>query len=202
MKKFILPISFLIATQAFATTAFYVEPMLGVSEYDAAEVSNFTLDKRSTSKAVLVGYSFNEDFSAELGWLDAGKLSYNTRTAGTASFFNGAIRTSGTWAGGFDASAKGYLFGLSYVPLRSDVWDFGFRGGVYNHEVKSTMNVTVSGATYSGQIAKTMNTPYYGLTVGYQLGEGTRLGLNWMTFNDSDYAVKANIYALSLRKSF
>lgn len=202
MKKFIPSIFLLVATHAFAGDAFYVEPMLGVSEYDAAEVSNFSLDKRSSSKAILFGYSFTEELAAEFGWLDAGKLSYSTRTAGTASFFNGAIRTSGTWAGGFDASAKGYLLGLSYVPLKSDVWDFGFRGGVFNHEAKSTMNVTVSGATYSGQVAKTMNTPYYGLTLGYQLGANTRLGLNWLTFNDSDYAVKANIYSLSIRKSF
>jgi len=202
MKKFILPISFFVATQASAGATFYVEPMLGVSEYDVAEVSNFTLDNRSTSKAVLVGYSLNEDLSAELGWLDAGKLSYSTSTGGDASFFNGAIRSSGTWAGGFDASTKGYLLGLSYIPFRSGVWDLGFRGGIYNHETKLTVNVAASGAIYSGQFSKTINKPYYGLTLGYQLSEGTRLGFNWLTFSHSDYAVKTDSYAVSIRKSF
>ena len=150
----------------------------------------------------MVGYSLNQELAAELGWLDAGKLSYSTTTGGSASFFNGGLTSNGTWSGGIDVSAKGYLLGLSYVPFRSAIWDFGFRGGIYNYEAKATMNVSVSGTTYSRQFHSTITKPYYGLTLGYQLRESTRLGLNWLTFNDSDSAFRANIYAMSLRKNF
>ena len=69
LKKLSLLITFFFATQSSAAEGFYIEPLLGVSEFGVAEVSNFTLSKSSTSKAFLVGYSLNQELAAELGWL-------------------------------------------------------------------------------------------------------------------------------------
>jgi OOP family OmpA-OmpF porin len=141
--------------QSIDTNAFYAGANIGQSKFNIECSAGLTCDDSDTAFKIFGGYSFNQNWKAELGYADLGKAT-----------LKGPGGTDELKATAFD------LTGVFSWPLATSFSIFG-RLGLYNGKVE------LSGVD-SG--SKTTTGLTYGIGAGYDLNRNLGLRAEWQSY--------------------
>lgn len=165
--------SLLLPTLAMADTGWYIDGAVG-----QASVDDGGIDDSDTSFRIGTGYRFYENFGAEIGYQDLGKVSDNVDVAGASA----SIETEGLYAG---LSGK--------IPLYDGSTGFylSARAGLYWWD--ATGRVQVGDTTV--RLDDSDSDFYIGVGGGYDFNEQFGLGLAYDRYqigdNDADFTYGA-----------
>jgi opacity protein-like surface antigen len=180
MKKFALTL-FAAAAATLSTGAMaqiYVSGDIGQGHSSIDCTGTDSCSKNDTAFKVTGGYKFGQGFSAELGYIDFGKLSFTDTSTGTA--VAGDIATHGITLGG--------LYELRLAPQI----DGTARLGIASVETK--VSGAVAGVGSASQ-SETNTQLYYGLGLNYAVARNVKLegGIDWShgKFQGSSFVVRA-----------
>jgi len=147
-----------------------------------------TCDKTDTGYKLYGGFTFANQFAAELVYFDWGKA------RGT-----GTIIGLGTGSG--EAKATGFGIGAAYyIPLGTN-WTGALRLGVAENEGKTTLSDATGSVTDKFRSTQ----PYYGLGIGYKLTPNLAImgeaDFSRVKYTDSDKA-DVQLLSIGIRYSF
>lgn len=145
------------AAQSINTSAFYAGANIGQSKLHLDCTAGLTCDDSDTAFKVFGGYSFNQNWAAELGYADLGKAT-----------LTGPGGTDELKATAFD------LTGVFSWPFSNSGFSVFGRAGLY------TGKVELSGPDHG---SKTTTDLTYGLGAGYDINKNLGLRAEWQRYS-------------------
>ena len=145
------------AAQSINTSAFYAGASIGQSKYNTDCPAPLSCDDKDTAFKLFGGYSFNQNWAAELGYQDLGKAKF-------------------TGPGGTD-ELKGTAFDLTAVfswPFSSTGFSVFGRAGLY------TGKLELSGPDHGSKSTTDLT---YGLGGGYEINRNLGLRAEWQRYS-------------------
>jgi OOP family OmpA-OmpF porin len=168
---------------------------VGLSIVDATS----TLDDSDTGFGLAGGYQVNQNFAAELAWVDLGDISYaanGTVTDGVDTFDAGL---------GIDQSASGPVFSLlGIVPIGERFSVFG-RVGFALMSVDADATVSIDGESTADSVSTDRSNLMYGIGGEFSFNRrfGVRLGWDrYAEVGSEDQAGEVDIDLISLGLRF
>lgn len=146
---------------------------------------NSRLDDSDTGYKIQAGYKFNENFAIEGGYIDLGRMTYNTGVGSSAPTLISITGNSGAElkAYGFNAEAVGIL------PLGAGFSVFGKAGAIIAHTeadatvtAKITDGVTTDNVDESTHKTKTSLKPTVGAGISFDLNATLSARLEYQRF--------------------
>ncbi|GGC09116.1 hypothetical protein GCM10011352_39350 [Marinobacterium zhoushanense] len=169
------------ATFATATSAqgVYVFGDLGQSDFDLGSAPGFSVDETDTMYGIGVGYSFNDYFSAELGYVDLGESTISTNAPISGTVFGSSFSIDGKFA----IDATGVFFGVRGDLPVSDSIDLFARAGMLHWQSDASFSgtITIDGDTFtsgSGELDDGTD-PYLGLGASYAFNDNVSVNAQW-----------------------
>lgn len=126
-----------------------------------------SLDDTDTGWKLYLGYQINPNFAVEAGYIDFGKFSFSSTTAG------------GSLGGDLKTKNGGFIDAVGIIPLSSNFSIFGKVGG---YSVKTELDGSGAGGSVSA--SHRSNDWTYGIGVGYDFNRNVGVRLEWERFND------------------
>ena len=170
---------------------------VGLSIVDATS----TLDDSDTGFGLAGGYQVNQNFAAELAWVDLGDISYaanGTVTDGVDTFDAGL---------GIDQSASGPVFSLlGIVPIGERFSVFG-RVGIALMSVDADATVSIDGESASDSVSTDRSNMMYGIGGEFSFNQRFGVRLGWDRYaevgsEDQAGEVDIDLISLGLRYNF
>jgi OOP family OmpA-OmpF porin len=126
-----------------------------------------SLDNKDTGWKLYLGHQVNPNFAVELGYLDLGKFSFSSSTAG------------GSLSGDLKTKSGGYIDAVGIMPLSNNFSIFG-KLGVY------TIKTELSGSGAGGSVSAShrANDWTYGIGAGYDFSRNFGVRVEWERFNN------------------
>lgn len=160
-----------------------------------------SLDDSDTAFGVTLGYQVNENFAAELSYVDLGSADYNA--SGTVNGGFGDVPASV----GISASAQGPVFSfLGILPIGERFSVYG-RLGLTLMDTEGSVSVTIDGVTERLSDSTQRSNGLYGLGGEFSVSQRFGIRLEWTRYaevgsEDITGETDVDLIALGLRYSF
>ncbi|KEA63550.1 Outer membrane protein A precursor [Marinobacterium lacunae] len=184
MKKALAILAVAATSATFATASsaqgIYIFGDLGRSDFDTGSASGISVDETDTMYGVGMGYSFNDYFSAELGYVDLGETTASTNAPVSGSLYGSSVTIDGR----ISVDATGVFFGVrGDLPVTESV-DLFARAGMLHWQSDADFSgtITIDGDTFSGGASAELDDgtdPYIGLGASYSFNENVSVNAQW-----------------------
>lgn len=159
-----------------AMAQMYVSGAVGQGRADVDCTGVASCDKSGTAFKLAGGYGYGNGISAEVGYIDFGKI----KSADSGSTLS--------------ATATGLSLGAAFELPVADSLSLGARLGIVSLKSK----VTVTGTGGSGSVSETNAVPYYGFFGAYSVSKTTRIELGADFSRAEVLGEKADVRALTV----
>lgn len=207
MKKALLAASLaalLGSTSAYAE-GMYIFGDIGQSDFDTGSSAGFSVDETDTMVAIGLGYSFTENFSAEVGYTDLGETSVTTNSPVTGTVSGSTVTIDGT----LTTDAAGFFVGLRGDLPVSDSVNLFARAGLLNWESDGsfTGSITIDGTVYTGTSSAELadgTDPYFGIGADWKVADSVSVNAQYTLYKlDYDGAdLDVDTLSLGVRYAF
>lgn len=203
MKRALVVLAFATASATFTTTTsaqgLYVFADVGRSDFDVGSAPGISVDETDTLYGVGIGYSFNDYFSAELGFVDLGEATASTNGPISGTLYGSDVTIDGR----LTVDANGTFFGIrGDLPVTESI-DLFARAGMLHWQSDADISgtITFDGDTYSGSDSVKLDDgtdPYLGVGADYSFNDNVSINAQWNRYMLDVVGESLDIDTLSL----
>lgn len=185
MKNRLSILALAVAATGFAASAnaqgVYIFGDVGRSDFDIGSGgSGISVDDTDTAYSLGIGYRFNDNFSAELGYADLGETTASTDAPISGSVYGSDV----TIDGDLEVDATGFFYGVrGDLPVSESVNLFARLGLLHwQSDFDMSGTVTIDGVSYSGNASAELDSgtdPYLGLGADYSFNDNVSVNAQW-----------------------